>query len=322
MSFKHFLAEMKNQEASKLLGLGSSFSQEELKKAYKKAAMKNHPDKGGSKEIMQQVNRAYEILQKISSAKSKIDNHNDIKAQYREAALNVVNQLKSSLNVNQYTGYFSHLFNEMFTEKLKKDYPTQDDVDKEAKRNFGISNAYLTYEWTSQDRKKVFELEISVSLSGVVNNNGLASSNTTFTMYVSTFAYIDGKKKKITSRDWSATNKTNVFDKPEEIFPKKKLISSKVTKFKKADMIAALKAELQATSSSDGKLWFIPIANGKFLGVDRYVFMRQPVWHAAIWVQQGKFTKKQETRLSGFFPESPETLDMFRKCKGKDEKNS
>lgn len=35
---------------------------EELKKAYRKLAMENHPDRGGSVEVMQEINAEYEIL--------------------------------------------------------------------------------------------------------------------------------------------------------------------------------------------------------------------------------------------------------------------
>lgn len=35
---------------------------ETIKKAYKKAALQNHPDKGGSDDLFQQVNEAYKIL--------------------------------------------------------------------------------------------------------------------------------------------------------------------------------------------------------------------------------------------------------------------
>ncbi len=38
-----------------------------LKKAYKEAAIKNHPDKGGNLEIMKLVNAAYDFLKKCES---------------------------------------------------------------------------------------------------------------------------------------------------------------------------------------------------------------------------------------------------------------
>ena len=45
-----------------LLGVKRSASADELKTAYKKQAMKNHPDKGGDPEKFKQINEAYQAL--------------------------------------------------------------------------------------------------------------------------------------------------------------------------------------------------------------------------------------------------------------------
>ena len=53
---------MTSTEARFILGLGPSFSPEELKRAYRKAAAENHPDRGGNTERMLLVNEAFETL--------------------------------------------------------------------------------------------------------------------------------------------------------------------------------------------------------------------------------------------------------------------
>ena len=46
----------------KLLNIKSNASAEEIKKAYRKASLKHHPDRGGNAEEFKKINRAYEVL--------------------------------------------------------------------------------------------------------------------------------------------------------------------------------------------------------------------------------------------------------------------
>ncbi|CAL5195241.1 unnamed protein product [Lathyrus oleraceus] len=45
-----------------ILGVSKSAGEDEIKKAYRKAAMKNHPDKGGDPEKFKELGQAYEVL--------------------------------------------------------------------------------------------------------------------------------------------------------------------------------------------------------------------------------------------------------------------
>jgi preprotein translocase subunit Sec63 len=56
---------MKISQAADILGMepGSIADEATVKQAYRRAAQKYHPDKGGSTEMMQTVNEAYNILQ-------------------------------------------------------------------------------------------------------------------------------------------------------------------------------------------------------------------------------------------------------------------
>ncbi|VFQ96502.1 unnamed protein product [Cuscuta campestris] len=51
-----------NTKYYEILGVDKNVSQEDLKKAYKKAAIKNHPDKGGDPEKFKEIAHAYETL--------------------------------------------------------------------------------------------------------------------------------------------------------------------------------------------------------------------------------------------------------------------
>ncbi|CAA2943483.1 dnaJ homolog [Olea europaea subsp. europaea] len=51
-----------NTKYYEILGVPNAASQDDLKKAYKKAAIKNHPDKGGDPEKFKELAHAYEVL--------------------------------------------------------------------------------------------------------------------------------------------------------------------------------------------------------------------------------------------------------------------
>ncbi len=53
---------MNNKDAASVLGINGEVNAEILSAAYKRAAMKFHPDRGGSVEMMQAVNAAREVL--------------------------------------------------------------------------------------------------------------------------------------------------------------------------------------------------------------------------------------------------------------------
>lgn len=57
---------MKVEDAAKILGITGDITAELVKKAYRRASSKYHPDKGGSVEMMQAVNQAYEALKDFS----------------------------------------------------------------------------------------------------------------------------------------------------------------------------------------------------------------------------------------------------------------
>ena len=47
-----------NESFYKLLGVSKTATQDEIKKAYRKAAVKNHPDKGGDPEVFKNIQKA------------------------------------------------------------------------------------------------------------------------------------------------------------------------------------------------------------------------------------------------------------------------
>lgn len=54
--------EVDNQKFYDLLGVPKTASQDEIKKAFRKKALKEHPDKGGDPEKFKELSTAYEVL--------------------------------------------------------------------------------------------------------------------------------------------------------------------------------------------------------------------------------------------------------------------
>lgn len=78
-TFVDFLLEatMTTSDALKTLGLSSNFTPDQLKAAYKRMAIANHPDKGGSVIAMQQINLARDVLANPAANQSSKSNDYD-----------------------------------------------------------------------------------------------------------------------------------------------------------------------------------------------------------------------------------------------------
>ncbi|MEK7603018.1 MAG: molecular chaperone DnaJ [Patescibacteria group bacterium] len=63
---------MSKRDYYEVLGVSKSASADEIKKAFRKAAVEHHPDRGGSEEKFKEVNEAYEVL-KDSSKRQRYD---------------------------------------------------------------------------------------------------------------------------------------------------------------------------------------------------------------------------------------------------------
>lgn len=70
-------ATMTTSDALKVLGLTPHFTPDQLKDAYKKAAIANHPDKGGDVAMMQKINVARDVLSTPTSTRPQYTHRDD-----------------------------------------------------------------------------------------------------------------------------------------------------------------------------------------------------------------------------------------------------
>ena len=76
-------------------------SLEELKKEYKRLAMKNHPDRGGNEEVMKMINTEYEKMFNILKDKKEKENKKDNKETCtNESAFDFISIIDKLININ------------------------------------------------------------------------------------------------------------------------------------------------------------------------------------------------------------------------------
>ena len=321
-SFKRFLIEMSIIDARKVFGFKTKFTEKELKSKYRKLSSENHPDKGGSTEVMQSINVAYELLKKGTSSINSDGNEGDWHKKWNDTAVIIRDDLIKNLDIDAYTDYFEGIFKEPFKSEVVNIYPSDAEI-KQMNSGFrpqSVHNVFYDVSFSNKDNTKVFQLGLSVYIADLMKTSkGLGASDTTYPMGVHTFAYIDSRKVKITSRDYTNTTKKNVFVKPATVFPKSKIVNKKKPAFKKASMLSALKAEIQADRSGD--FYYVPTGEeNKFIGINRMTMMGSALWSINGLFEKnerGRYVKIKDNDKIRFmsFTETEDFLDILRKVK-------
>ena len=96
----------------KILNLSKTFDEKTLKKAYLRAAMKTHPDRGGSRDAFQKVSIAYTLLTKKLKESRNTHSHQDLREMSKQYAQEQLNQPK--VNVNMTDNFDVNVFNKIY----------------------------------------------------------------------------------------------------------------------------------------------------------------------------------------------------------------
>ncbi len=96
----------------KILNIPKQYDEKTLKRAYLKAAMKTHPDRGGSKNEFQKVSIAYTLLTKKLKESKDSHGHNDLKGLAKDFYTEQSNQPK--VNINMSDNFDVDLFNKIY----------------------------------------------------------------------------------------------------------------------------------------------------------------------------------------------------------------
>jgi len=328
MRFKKYLKEsldeMSIPDAIKVFGIKQDeiADKDLIKKTYRQLAIRNHPDRGGSTQAMQDVNDAFATLSKASDSEIKSQTMRQTWAErdekYRMAGAQIKTSLISNFKPEIFQAYFKEMSGFDYQYEMKKIYPTE--------RDRNPSYAGFDVEFFTKDRNAVFTMKIHANLHDIVWPKAeLGYGDLSYQVYTEAHGFYMNKKQKMSQKDWGSTRDHSFFRKPEQLFPRKKMtaiFSGKTSKraFKKRDMEAFLSKKLQAKLEFGGGQTqaAIPLGDLYNLIIYRSVFFKQGTWSGI-----GIYKKKSETSLgygqrvahtgTWTFMEDEETAKIFEK---------
>ena len=307
------------KEALQILDISADDANDKtkVKKAYRRASSKHHPDKGGEHEMMLKVQAAYNLLNKgnYSSTGNNFDksytnskeewerNRNE----YRILGERIKNELRDTVDYQAFIDHFNKLSGLDFTYKIVAEFP------KPKQRH--VYHAGVNIEFIADGGNTVFDMRISSNLTDIKYSSSLGTEQIRYPLSITAYGYHNRKKQKLSQSDWKHTSDHVQLKDPTKIFPTaklKKIFSGATSKraFKKRDMFLALKNELGA--DHDGKEWArIPIGDGSDdykLTLFRITFMRVGMWQGnGIYKKFGRVTM-----INGSLPESEETIEILK----------
>lgn len=284
MKYKEFilLESMDFNKALKLLNLSGNFSEADLKKAYRQASMKAHPDRGGSTDDMQLVNAAYEFLKKSSVTSSGPIN--------LSAEKDMAEQLLKTLDTRKYEDHFQKIFND--TLRVSSDRTT-------------ANNSYVTRIVTfhNSNREIMVEITFFANLANFIKAKGALSPSRDVipSISISFETLYNRKKVKVNKQDYKIERNANVFTDPEILFPAKKIgkkigiidskagagDSSKHNTVKKSDFFATLKGKLNLKVAKPD---VIQLEAGDYIiQGERMTMMRLGFWNFNLYKKKSSF---------------------------------
>lgn len=265
-------------QAESLLGLKGEWDELTLKKAFKSAALKNHPDHGGTSEDMIRVSAAYQLLKKKGPSQGKAARARR-DAEWKEMKKKKLEMAKAVIDANFSTDKFS----KYFTQQTGKPFTLEKDEEKFDSHG-GLSRKVM---WTSTDGNTVFSLELYVSdhrITTVKALGGADSDTISFTVMVQPEVLHDNRKSKMRQKNWDFSSAKSTLTDPSKTFPKssiKKMMAGndKKRKFKKRDMILGLEKKLNSRMEYKGKdIWaYVPIGDFQ-LNLWRSTMMGSASW--------------------------------------------
>ena len=312
-------------EAMEVLGLSAEEAGDSatVKKAYREASRKHHPDLGGDPEEMKKVNAAYEALKGggiAGSGRAGGVDWEKMRQDYRERAAFVKEYLKNEVNVDAFVEYLKQW--EPNLEVTTSFFPKEGTYDPHA--------AGMRVRMATPTGERVLRVEFYCNLTNLKTEGALGAGDITIPLMVTTYLYVDGKDQKIKQQNYTFTSDKAVIVEPSSVFPKARMgkifsgQARKGSKFSRRDMLGALVNELNARVEGSEPYAHIPIgedAEGNILELVLYrtVFMRMPAWSSAgVWRNKNGISRMiKDAYVTMMFPETYDTVSKLKEIRSK-----
>lgn len=303
------LARMTYEEAIQTLGIdpGEAGDPKAVKKAHRNAALQNHPDRGGSKEAMQRVNEAYELLKRggVSTPRGGGDGSwwQEARKQDAIAYKAFIKQLDRTIKVDTFTDYFDKTIGKKFTARTE---PNE-------------TNGSYKVLWESSDGETFLELYISSGQPTYRKTlGGPNDANFSLPVYMQTRILHNNRKAKMANKDWTFDGSMAHVTDPQKLFPAaklKKMVAGKEKKrkFSKRDMKLGIEKALGGSYYKDEAT--IPLGpDGAEFWMYRTTMLGQAAWHAgSILLPRVPKQRREKIRLPvQTFMETEDLLQALR----------
>lgn len=313
ISFKQYFLEkdMSIDHALNVFGLSTNDlgDQDKIKQTFKSLAVKHHPDRGGKHEMMQQINLAYEVLKKAGKKSGGVD-WDAINKKYQQMGRIIKDRLVKNFDPQAYIKHFNKFSKAPITFQWKRMFPNEGERSP--------SFAGFAGEFADANRDTVFDIEVSASLTDLVNSNALSFEDLDMKVIITAIGFFGGKQQKLSRSNYKFTSDHKFMKNPDKVFPSAKLKkifsgSTSKRKFAKRDMIAFITKKLKGTFSKDQAEIPVGISTEDRKGHFTLLLYRMPSRGYPTWGVNGLYEKWQKVKQGEFasMPETEETAKRF-----------
>ena len=198
-------------QALVILGLKADTDKDEIKKRHRELAMQHHPDKGGSVEMMKDINAAADVLKNFRGlVKSDKFDWEAVHAKYRQMGHAIKMQILSKFQPDVFCKYFESVTGKEFDWSFKSVFPADTLKDP--------SSAGFVGDWKSTDGETIFSIYVSSYLVDIMKNTNIGHGDINFTLTTEVFGFNNNRKVKMGKSNFNWSQDHDILKNPKKFY--------------------------------------------------------------------------------------------------------